>query len=149
MHDFDRVYQYRGASGKVYSWPGTGASGGFAHDIFQLDTSSGPIYLSVSTFIASGSLREESLDLVRVDGEKITFGSKLIRTSTGLTNSISFAYDFSSVMDLEERKLFTFDPAKRAFSFPVVMEDEETPQGRVTTKLITYRFDGTHFVKTD
>ena len=71
------------------------------------------------------------------------------RTPSGLTNDISFAYDFFSVVDRPERpiKLFTFNETRKEFKFPIVIEDEEAPQGRVTDKFITYRFDGTYFVK--
>ena len=52
-------------------------------------------------------------------------------------------------IDREERpvKLFTFNETRKEFKFPIVIEDEETPQGRVTNKFITYRFNGTHFVR--
>lgn len=152
MHDFDSVYQYRGKSGKVHSWSATNEedSGGvFYHDLFQLDSASGPIYLSVSSFIGSSSLSGASIDVMNIDSERLDINAKLIRTTDGLTNSINFGYDFFSVVDRKERpiKLFTFDSARRSFSFPVVIEDEKTPQGRVTNKRITYRFDGKYFVK--
>lgn len=147
MHDFDMVYQYRGDSGKIYSYPGSPA--GFYHDIFQVVSPRGPIYLTVATSIASGTSLSDSLNIARIDGDKLVLDSKLIRTAKGLQNAIDFNYDFGSVMDRKERpiKLFKFDPAKSTFSFPVVIEDEETPQGRVTNKLLTYRFNGSYFVK--
>ena len=147
MHDFDMVYQYRGDSGKVYSVAGTAR--GFYHDIFQVNSHTRPIYLTVSTFIASGTYLSDSLTVAIIRGDKLVLDSKLIRTDKGLQNAIDFSYDFGSVMDRKERpvKLFTFEPAKSTFSFPVVIEDEETPQGRVTNKRIRYRFNGSYFVK--
>ena len=147
MRDFDMVYQYRGTSESVYSSPG--AASGFYHDIFQVDSTRGPIYLPVATFIASGTYMSESLSVVRIDGDELVLTSKLIRTAKALQNSIDFSYDFGSVMDRKERpvKLFKFDRAKSTFSFPIVIEDKQTPQGRVTNRLIKYRFDGTYFVR--
>ena len=154
MHDHDSVFQYRGSSGKVLTWGSANEAediGAFFHDIFQLSTNNGPVYLAVSTFVGSTSLGSQSIEVMRIVGDKLDRNVKLIRTSKGLTNSIYFEYDFFSVVDRPERpvKLFTFDKANRSFSFPVVIEDEQTPQGRVTNKLITYRFNGSYFVKTN
>lgn len=152
MHDHDSVFQYRNKSGKVLTWADTEeeeSGGGFYHDIFQLDSSTGTVYLGVSTFIGSTSYAGQSIRVFKINGDKLDRDVKLIRTASGLQNSISFAYDFFTVVDRPERpiRLFKFDAATRAFTFPVVIEDEKTPQGRVTNKLIRYRFNGTYFVK--
>lgn len=152
MHDYASVFQYQGKSGKVYTWSETGdeeSAGPFYTQIFQVPTKTNTIYLINSTFIASSSLSGQSLDAVRILGEKLDRKARLIRTSSGLTHTVGFAYDFFSVVDRPERpiKLFFFDEAKREFRFPVVIEDDEVPQGRVTDKYIHYRFNGTHFVK--
>ena len=153
MHDHDSVFQYRGNSGRVLTWASAtedeDIGAGFFHDIFQVGTSKGPVYLAVSTFIGSTSLAAQTLEVMKIVGDKLDRSAKLIRTTKGLTNAIDFQYDFFSVVDRPERpvKLFKFDEARRSFSFPVVIEDEKTPQGRVTNKLITYRFNGSYFVK--
>lgn len=152
MHDYASVFQYQGKSGKVYTWSETGdeeSAGPFYTQIFQVPTKTNTIYLINSTFIASSSLSGQSLDAVRILGEKLDRKARLIRTSSGLTHTVGFAYDFFSVVDRPERpiKLFFFDEAKREFRFPVVIEDDDVPQGRVTDKYIHYRFNGTHFVK--
>jgi hypothetical protein len=153
MHDFDNVYQYQGKSGKVYTWTAPaeseGSAGSFYHQIFQVDTATGAIYLTVGTFIGSTSLVGQSISVVRIDGDKLIPDDKLIRTASGLNNSINFSYDFFSVVDHPERpvKLFFYDEAKQAFRFPIVIEDQKTPQGRVTNKFITYRFNGKYFEK--
>jgi hypothetical protein len=156
MHDYVTVYQYRGKSGKTYAWSepytesieGRGA-GDFVHQIFQTDTSTGPIYLSVSTFIGSTSYAGQTISAFQIEGDKLNRSVKVIKTRSGLTNSIRFAYDFFSVVDHRERpiKLFSYDESKKSFRFPIVIEDKGTPQGRVTNRYITYRFDGKHFVK--
>ena len=108
-----------------------------------------PIYLAVSTFVGSTSLAGQTITAYKITGEKLDTNSKVIRTASGLTNSIRFAYDFFSVVDHRERpvSLFFYDDAKRSFRFPIVIEDSKTPQGRVTNRFITYRFDGKYFVK--
>lgn len=153
MHDFDNVYQYRGKSGRVYTWTRTedieGGAGSFYHQLFQTDTPSGPIYLGVSTFIGSTSLAGQTISAYKINGEKLDTNVRAIKTRSGLTSSISFGYDFFTVVDHPERpvRLFSYDDAKKSFRFPVVIEDSRTPQGRVTNRYITYRFDGKYFVK--
>jgi len=154
MHEHDLVVQYVGSSGKTFAWSTPQDAeysqlGGFFTDVFQVATPNGPIYLLVSTSIASSSLNSQSIDAVMVKGDKLDLNLNVIKTASGPTNSIILAYDFFSVVDRPERpiRLFKFNEARREFSFPVVIEDRKTPQGRVTNKLITYRFNGTHFVK--
>lgn len=154
MHDYASVYQYRGKSGKVYAWSDYGegeyeGGGAFTTEIFDVPTRTGTIYLLTSTFIGSTSLNGQSISSMKIDGERLDQKVRLIKTASGLTNNVGFEYDFFSVVDRPERpiKLFKFNAAKKEFSFPVVIEDKKTPQGRVTDKMITYRFNGKHFVK--
>ena len=153
MHDYANVFQYQGKSGRVYSWTdpdNENTSGGpFYTDIFEVTTRTGPIYLASSTFIASTSMHGQSLNALRIDGEKLDQKANVIKTRSGVTNEVGITYDFFSVADRPERpvKLFLFNAAKKEFRFPVVIEDEETFLGRVTDKFITYRFNGKYFVK--
>jgi hypothetical protein len=156
MHDFMTVFQYMGKSGKVMtatdpyeqSMEDRGA-GAFVHQIFQTDATSGPVYLVVDTWIGSTSLAGQGIHAFRIEGDKLDRKAKVIKTAGGITDNVGFGYDFFSVVDHPERpvRLFSYDEVKRSFRFPVVIEDSKTPQGRVTNKFITYRFDGKFFVK--
>lgn len=153
MHDFDTVYQFQGKGGKVRTWPSKSAdedtAGGFFTDIFQVDAAGGPIYLAVSNFIASSSLAGQTLSAFKIASDKLVIEPKVIRTAAGLTGSVGFVFDFFSVVDHPERpvKLFFYDANKKEFRFPVVVEDPDVPQGRVTDKFTRYGFDGKYFVK--
>jgi hypothetical protein len=153
MHDFASVFQYKGKSGKIYSWAEKTledeSAGVFYHQIFQTDTTGGPIYLGVSTFIGSTSLAGQTIKAFRINGEKLDSETKVFKTTSGIKNSVGFAFDFFTVVDHPERpvRLFFYNEANKSFRFPVVIEDKRTPQGRVTSKFITYRFDGKYFVK--
>lgn len=156
MRDHFNIFQYRSRNGKVQAFLQPRRSDtdldikGFYHEIFQLDTVDGRVYLAVSTFIGSTSMDAQDLNVFRIEGEKLNSKLKLIRTKKGLTNSVGFGYDFFSVVDHPERpvKLFFFDEEKKSFRFPVVIEEKDRPgQGRVTNKFITYRFNGKYFVR--
>jgi hypothetical protein len=153
MHDYDWLIQYVGDSGKPTAWAdnkGEYDGGGALYtDVFQVNSARGPLYLLVSTTVASGTLNGQSIRAARIAGERLVLNPKVFRTGRGLADSIGFTYDFSTVMDRPERpvRLFTFNENRNEFKFPVVVEDDETPQGRVTSKFITYRFIGTQFVK--
>lgn len=152
MHKHDAITQYVGRSGKVIAWTDVEFEGAqaFYVDVFQLNTASGPIYMLVWTAWVSSSFQGQGLNTARIVGDKLNVHAKAIRAPGGLTDQIGFFYDFLSVVDRPERpiRLFTFNEARREFSYPVVdVEDKEMPGGRVTNKLITYRFNGTYFVK--
>lgn len=155
MHDYWTVYQFLGKTGRTYSWAspyyedvGDRGIGAFVHDIFQTNTNNGTIYLEVSTFIGSTSLAGQSITAIKINGNKLG-DPKVIKTGSGFTNTVRFEYDFFSVVDRPERpiKLFSFNEKEKSFRFPVVIQDEKTPQGRVTDKFITYKFNGKYFVK--
>ncbi len=154
MHDFSRVYQYAGANGKVYSEgePAAeedGGAGSFVYDIFTVNSKSGAIYIVCTTFIGSTSDHYQTATLFKIEGDKINDKVNLIKTKSGLTNNLSFEYNFFSVVDRKERpvKLISFDKKTKTLRIPVVINDKEFPNGRVTNKFISYRFDGNNFVK--
>lgn len=156
MHNFYTAYQYRGRSGKVHikltpflvdiSEQGVGT---FYHDIFQTDTTDGPIYILVSSGIFSTPLSGQFINTAKINGERFEI-VRAIRTTKGLTDIITFEYNFFSVVNHPERpvKLVFYDKKTKSFRFPVVIEDKNDPgEGRVTDKFITYRFNGRYFVK--
>jgi len=156
MHDFSRVYQYLGADSKVYSNTEVnaeqdGGAGSFVYDIFTVDAIGGKFYVVCTNFIGSTNDHYQSANLFKIEGNKINDKVNLIKTKAGLTNSLSFEFNFFSVVERKERpvKLILFDKKTLTLKIPVVINDEEFPNGRVTNKFISYKFDGTYFVKTN
>ena len=152
MHDFDSVFQYRGGRSvhtHIVAETKESGAGSFYTQVFQVDTPDGRVYLANSSGIYSTSLAGQALEAYRIEGDKFVPNVKVIRTASGLKSSVRFSYDFFSVVDHPERpvKLFYFDESKRSFRFPVVIADKKTPQGRVTNRFITYRFNGKYFEK--
>lgn len=152
MHSFETVYQYMGTGGRVYSksYPSEeGDAGSFVTDIFTLSTSNGPVYLARFSAILSTIDSYQSIDLFKIRGDSLDNRVKLIKTSEGLTHTLGFEYNFFSVVDRKERpiKLILYDAATRSIRLPVVIVDDKDQLGRVTNKFITYRFNGTYFVR--
>ena len=152
MHNFATVYQYRGADGKIRSKIrdlGEGDAGSFVYDVFTLNTKSGKVYLVCTTFIGSTNDHYQAVRLYKIKGDALDDAVKLIKTKSGLTDSLGFEYNFFSVVNRAERpvKLISFDKKTGTIKIPVVIEDKEFPNGRVTNKFISYKFNGTYFVK--
>jgi hypothetical protein len=153
MHRFGRVHQYQSADGEVYSKaeeiPEQGMGHGFVTDIYTLDTKDEKVYIVCTTFIASSKNYFQSADLYKIEGSTLNDKVKLIKTRSGLTNTLNFEYDNFSVIDRTETqgRLITFDAKTRTLKIPVVIKDEEFPDGRVTDGVIRYRFTGKYFVK--
>lgn len=155
MHDYSRIYQYQGADGKIYSKKGEndsgedGSPGSFVTDIFSVDSKDGKIYIVSTTFIGSTNDNYGAADLFKIDGDALKDKVKLFKTKSGLTDSISFEYNFFSVVDRKERPihLILFDKATNTLKIPIVINDKEFPNGRVTSRFISYKFDGDYFVK--
>ncbi len=149
MHFFETVYQFQSTDGKVSSLSyetEEGDAGGFVLDIFSVDTNFGKVYLVSSLSIGSTQDRFANVGLYRIDGNKLNDRVKLIKTKSGLTNSIGFGYNFFSMTE-RKTELITFDKTTKTFKIPVVIEDNEFGNGRVTEKSITYKFNGKNFVK--
>lgn len=155
MHDYSRIYQYQGADGKIYSKKGVNDSdendspGSFVTDIFSVNSKDGKVYIVSTTFIGSTNDNYGAADLFKIDGDALKDKVKLFKTKSGLTNSISFEYNFFSVVDRKERPihLILFDKATQTLRIPIVINDKEFPNGRVTNKFINHKFDGDYFVK--
>jgi hypothetical protein len=150
MHDYANVYQYLAADGKVYSKTNEstdeGDYGAFVTDIFSLATTKGNVYIVCSTFIGSNQDHGQSANLYKIAGDKLDNNVKLIKTKSGLTSSLSFGYNAFSA-DEREGKLISFNKKTKTLKIPVVVENEEYPNGEVTDKFISYRFNGKYFVK--
>jgi hypothetical protein len=146
------VYQYQSKNGKVYSKPDylpeTNPSG-FVSDIFTVDTKSGKVYLTRYSSVLGNSLYHQSINLFKIEDNSLNDKIKLIKTKTGIKNSLGFGYNFFSVVDREERpiKLILYDKSTMSIKIPVVIQKTPDDYGTVTDKFIVYKFNGKYFVK--
>lgn len=155
MHDYAVVYQYQGVDSKVYSRTDKEAAtdggniGAFIYGIYSVNSRKGKVYVACSTFIGSNSDHYGSASLYKINRNKLIDKVKLFKTETGLTESINFEYNFFSVVDRPDRpiKLILFDEKMEIVKIPVVIKKTEYDYGTVTDKFISYKFNGTNFVK--
>ena len=152
MHFFDCVLQYQAANGRVFaqtcSSKDEGDIGGSYFRIFEVSSRTGTVYLANATSIADGTTHGQSIEAFRIVGAKMDTAPKVIRTRSGITNLISFAYSPFTLEKVSESELVSFDPDKKSFWFPVVIDDGKSGGGKVTDKFITYKFNGRYFEKT-
>lgn len=153
MHDFDAVYQFQGNDGKVYARSASegaeeGDYGSFAPKVHEVQTKTGKVYLVLTTAIGSTQDHAQSINAMKITGNKLDDKFKIFKTNSGMTNSIGFAFNAFSVVD---RKggfiLILFDGKTNILKIPVVIENEKYPNGEVTNRFINYKFNGEYFVK--
>jgi len=146
MHFFRNVYQFK-AGGKVYSKviidsTAEGDPGVWYSNIYLLKNNNKTYYLAVNHAIFSTKDSYQGIQAFYITGHSLNERIKLIKTKTGIRNSLSFSFNFFSVVDRPERpvKLIVYDSSKKTIRLPVVTED-----GTVTNKSIMYRFTGKYF----
>jgi hypothetical protein len=146
MHVFDNVYQYK-ANGKVFSKIIKASEDegdpSYWYSTIYSPMSAGKIsYLGLRHGIFSTRDSYQGVKAFTIINNSLNAETKLIKTKTGVRNTLGFEFDFFSVVDQLERpvRLFKYDAATKTLSFPVVLES-----GEVTGKRIIYKFTGRYF----
>ncbi|UOQ52238.1 hypothetical protein [Hymenobacter cellulosivorans] len=150
MHYFENVVQYR-AGAKVASRrlitpkPDDNPDAGhFYFDVFPVLSGTQTYYLAYGQGIYSSKDCYQHVKAFAIENGQLNTDAKLIRTQSGLKNTLGFEFDFFSVVDRPERpvRLITYDAKTRVLEIPVVWAE-----GKVTPKRIRYQFNGTVFEK--
>lgn len=119
---------------------------GFVTDIAQMPLNGQTVYFISNWGAGYTSLHGLTLRLYRMENGQL-MPAKLIRTAKGLTHEIGFAYNpfFLPNTGRHRGKLIHIDPKTKTFTVPVVIDDQKSPNGRVTNRSLKYRFDGRVF----
>lgn len=144
MRDYKNLYQYK-SNGKVHVYyPDYGEEdiGTYYTGIYTLTTKDKIYYLTVNGGSFSSKDHYEAININAIEGMYLNDTVALIKTNSGLTHSISFEYDFSTVVNRPERplQLIKYNANEKTIYIPVVLED-----GKVTNRFIEYRFNGEYF----
>ncbi|HPS13599.1 MAG TPA: hypothetical protein PLB87_09990 [Prolixibacteraceae bacterium] len=113
----------------------------FYTQIYTLATNNRTYYLAINNGIYSTSDVSQSIKIFKIEKNRLV-DANIIKTKSGLSNSIDVYYDFFSVSDRTERplNLIKFDPEKKMILVPIVFEN-----GKVTERFIIYQFKGKYF----
>jgi hypothetical protein len=147
----ETVLQYQGSDGvlRASSEEIGGESGGMGRwplEIRSLMTKTGPVYVVITTARASNIMEWQYVNLYKIIGAKFV-NAKLFKTQSGLSSEIKFSYDNQSFKNNQFNQVIKFDRKSNTITFPVVIVESGWGEGRITDDLITYKFNGTHFVK--
>jgi hypothetical protein len=84
----------------------------------------------------------EGVRVFSIDNNLLNTKVKLIKTQSGMHNSIDYSYDFFSVVDWKVRPSIQYNAGNKEIKIPLVTADQ-----KVTKKFITYKFTGKYFEK--
>ena len=114
---------------------------GFFSEIYTLKTPQKTYYLAVSHGIFSTADAGQSVEAFTIMQNGLR-PVELFNTKGKMSTSISFEFDFFSVVEHPERplKLIRYDEKKKVISVPVIAEN-----GAVTELFTRYRFNGKYF----
>lgn len=146
MHFFNNIFQYSYNGNVITEFLELTDDdpSGFFSDIFTLISGGKTIYLVINNGTYSSKDVGESIQVFSIEKGKLNQNVKLIKTSSGMTSTISVEFDFFSVVERDERpaRVIKYDKTKKIIYIAVVHED-----GKVTDKFIQYRFNGKYFEK--
>ncbi|MBA0883500.1 hypothetical protein [Flavobacterium undicola] len=147
MEDFENIFQYK-SNAKVYYKNSLDKTTNewdyipFYSQIFTLKTAKKTYYLVIKNGSYSSKDASQSIQIYTIEDNNLIDSVKLIKTQSGLTNTIDISFDFFSVVDRPERplELIKYDKENRIIYIPIVYEN-----GKVTDRFILYKFNGEYF----
>jgi hypothetical protein len=150
MHDFKNIVQYKSGDKvytKIFNDTTTNGEGDYIpyySDIYSLFVNNKTYYLAIGNGMYSTKDVSQSIKIFTIENNSLNDTVKLIKTKSGITNSIDIIFDFFKVVDHEERpvRLIKYDSEKKIIFIPIVLED-----GKLTDKFILYQFTGLYFKK--
>jgi len=147
MHFFKDVVQYQ--SGKqtrsltLNNFNREGETGYSYEAIHTLKTRNKNYYLINYKGIYSSKDIGEGIRIFSIDNGGLNTEVKLIKTQSGMHNSINYSYDFFSIVNWKVRPSILFNAGTNEIKIPLVNADQQ-----VTKNFITYKFNGKYFEKT-
>lgn len=148
MHRYKNIFQFKSGD-KVYVPDfdygyGEGDMGTYFTDIYSLSANGKNYFLSIAGGSESTKNAYEFIKAYSISGNTINDSVPLIKTQSGINNSISIEYDLFSVVDRPERPihLIKYDADKKIIYIPIILEG-----GKVIDRFILYQFTGQYFEK--
>lgn len=148
MHFQQNIFQYK-SGGKVFSKIIQDSLSEEDHysvnryiKIFTIKTSIRTYYLGLYDCTYSTKDAYQGVKIFGIEDNVLNDSFKLIKTTSGIKNSLGFYYDFFSVVDRKERPIImiSYDKETKTLKIPVVLAE-----GKVTNRFIIYKFSGRYF----
>lgn len=117
---------------------------GSYYKICALDTNGLKIYMAMRSAKTDGPSAYDAIKLFKIEANSLNYNIKLIKTTTGIRNSIGFDWSIESTKD--DKPLIFCENDGKIFKIPIVI-DEVLGYQKVTRKYITYKFTGKYFEK--
>ena len=152
-HDFRNIIQYK--SKRVSSILNIDTSSSndnhyvyYFSNIYTLTTGDKTYYLGIYNGVFSTKDMEEGVQIFCIENEKLNTKKKLIKTASGIHNSVSYIYDYFSIPSKLKDADIHYNPALKTFTIPRVgANDKIGDDEKVSTKHINYKFTGQYFEK--
>lgn len=154
MQYYKNVFQYK-VNGKVYSKLSkteTESNDGSVnfYDLNEVKSNSKNYYVASSISVGSSAAYYYEAKVFSIEDGKLNENAKLIKTRSGLKNTLGYDVDLSSSSNsdrtdgVEGRDYMgmVYDKKTKTISIPLINED-----GKITKKKIRYQFTGTYFEK--
>jgi len=142
MHFFDSIFQYR-VDNKTYSVIDTATEGDVEplyDKLYMFKRPEKTYYLTTYDGVGSTSDRFSGITIFAIINGKLDTHVKLIKTASGLHSSISYEYNFFSVLNWKVQPAISFDTKTQTIRIPVVGD-----KGEMTHNYIIYKFTGQYF----
>lgn len=144
MHAYTNLMQYR-VGQKTNSRLFTSGENGFEasySNLYAFKTGNKTYYITVYGGPESSRFYYAGVKTFAVENGQLNDNVQIIKTKSGLQNSIQYEFDFAFNKSWDEISHITFDAATKTIKIPLVTE-----KGKITTKFITYKFNGQYFEK--
>jgi hypothetical protein len=146
MRMYQNLAQYKSGANtsSMYIVTDKGGYEPFYSNLYTIKTSTQTYYLGINTGILSSAYITQQAKIFAIEQGKLNINAKLIKTNTGLHNSLNVDSDLSSGVnkDVDKQPELTFDPQTQTIQIPLIAAN-----GKVTGKFITYKFTGQYFEK--
>ncbi|MCL9807537.1 hypothetical protein NAT51_18585 [Flavobacterium amniphilum] len=150
MQFYRNIFQYK-TDGKVYSKANkldSDESGCNFYELNQVTSKGKTFYITSSIAVFSSSNYYFEAKVFAFDKNKLNTKAKLIKTKSGIKNTLGYEIDLSGTSnenqreDIRDYMNMEYDTKTNTIIIPLLKED-----GRITTKKIKYQFKGEYFEK--
>jgi len=153
-HDYRNVMQYKNGKSvsSILNMDTTVSNDDhyvyYFSNIYTLKVGEKTYYLGIYNGVFSMKDMQEGVQIFRIESGKLNTHIKLIKTASGLHNTLSYVYDYFSIPSKLKDAEIHYNPASETLTLPVVgASDKIGDDEKVSTKHITYKFTGKYFEK--